>query len=172
MITQTNSTIELLYLDTDVNLSSCWGYNGYIETLVLVNTTGFIKNLAIYSNPDSYGDMITQIWLNTYINRSVFEPLTIGQDAKPITGATYSSAGIIDGVRDAGRTVVNNYQVQMRVSTSSSSKSALILGAVLNIFGSIESLNFQTQSSLIALTCLFAAAVIVFELKSDRVKFP
>ena len=146
----------------------------------MVNTTGTIKALTVYSNPDSWGYRITQQWLNTYIGRSVFEPLIIGQDAQPVTGATYSSEGVINGVRVAGRTVVNDYQqtkqgAAKRLSCASyyysGSGAALVLGAVLNIFGAVETSSFQTQWSLIALVCLFAAAVIAFELKSDKIKY-
>ena len=105
------SAIGLLYLDTDVDIVDCWGYDSYIGTLILVNTTGYIQNLTIYGNIlDSYGYMITQSWLNTYVNRSVLESLQFGVDAIPVTGATFSSTGIIDGVRDAGKIVVNDYQ--------------------------------------------------------------
>src|SRR5208283_2738822 len=87
-------------------------------------------------------------------------------------GATYSSVGIIDGVRDAGRTVVNNYQQQqLTANAKPSSGSALVLGAALNIFGALETSSFQTQWSLVALICLFAAAVIAFELRSDKMKY-
>jgi hypothetical protein len=176
IITQSKSTVGVLYLTTDVALGSCWGYEGYIETLVFVNSSGFIKALTIHRNPDSYDYMITQTWLNTYINRSVFEGLKIGTDAKAVTGATLSSEGVIDGVRDAGRIVVNDYRQHQNASTSQSG-TALILGVMVNAFGFIEISSFQTQSSLIALVCFFAVAVIAFELhrlqspyasKSDR----
>ena len=170
ILTQSKSTIGLLYLTTDVAYNSCYGYNGPIGTLVLVNTTGFIKALSVYSIIDSWGYKITQSWVNTYVGRSVFEPLILGQDAQPVTGATYSSTGVIDGVRDAGRIVVNDYQKQLNTNQSRSG-TAFVLGAVLNVFGSIETSSFQTQASLFALVCLFAAAVIAFELKSDKIKY-
>ncbi len=162
----------MIYLTTDVALASCYGYNSYIGTEVFVNTTGYIKGLYIYSNGDSWSYMITQAWLNTYINRSVFEQLQFGVDAKPVTGATYSSTGIVDGVRDAGRIVVDNYDQQLKGGASASAYgSALILGPLLNIFGTIETSSFSQNVSLIALVCLFAAAVVAFELKSDKIRY-
>jgi Pyruvate/2-oxoacid:ferredoxin oxidoreductase delta subunit len=175
IVTSINSgtAIGLIYLTTDVALKSCWGYNGYIETLVLVNTTGYIKALKIYSMPDSFGYHVTQAWLNTYINRSVFEELQIGLDVQPVTGATYSSLGVNNGVRDAGRIVVDDYQHQQSAGVSNSvSGTGLILGAmILNIFGTIESSENVSTISLIALVCLFVAAVIAFELKSEKARY-
>jgi hypothetical protein len=158
------SAIGLLYLDTDVDIVDCWGHDSYISTLALVNTTGSIQNLTIYGNMlDSYGYMITQSWLNTYANRSVFEGLQFGVDAQSLAGATFSSTGIIGGVRDAGRIVVNDYQ-QLTKTTSPQTGSISILGEALSIFGSLDS--EKAQSSLIALVMLFIVAVAAFELKN------
>ena len=108
---KSNSTIGLIYLTTDIAPASSWGFNAPIGTLVLLNASGFIKALSIYTIYDTYEDnTITQDWLNTYINRSVFERLQIGTDAIAVTGATFSSLGVVDGVRDAGRVVVNDYR--------------------------------------------------------------
>lgn len=172
IVTRSGTAIGLVYLTTDISPQSCWGYNGEIGTIAYVNTTGFIIYLHIYSNPDSWGYKITQTWLNTYINRSVFEELQFGVDAQPVSGATYSSTGVIDGVRDAGRIVVNDYQQQTNGgSSSSASGSALILGSLLNIFGVLETSDSFANISLIALVCLFVAAVVAFELKSDKMKY-
>ena len=163
------SAIGLLYLDTDVDIADCWGYDSYISTLILVNTTGNIQNLTIYGNIlDSYGYMITQSWLNTYVNRSVLESFQFGVNAIPVTGATFSSTGIIDGVRDAGRIVINDYQ-QLAKTTSPQTGGISILGEALNIFGSLNS--ERAQSSLIALILLFVAAVAAFELKNTAVRY-
>ncbi len=177
IISQPNSSavLGLLYLTTDVAPASCWGYNGPIGTLVLVNVTGSIKALTIYSIVDSWGYKITQTWENTYINRSVFEPLEFGVDAEPVTGATYSSTGVIDGVRDAGRIVVDNYQQNVSSSTTTTTgdpRTTLILSAILNVFGTFNSeFGLSAELSVVALICLFAAAVIAFELKSDKIRY-
>lgn len=170
-----NKTLGLVYLTTDVAPASCWGYNSAIGTLVLVNTTGYIKALMIYINQDSWGYMITQAWLNTYVNRSVFEQLQFGVDAQPVTGATYSSTGIIDGVRDAGRLVVNDYQQHEPASASGLTASAagmLILEPALNVFGSLSSdMGTQSELAIVILICLFAAAVVAFEFKSNKMRY-
>lgn len=168
----TGSTLGLIYLTTDVAPESCWGYNGPIGTLVLVNTTGYLKALTIYSIMDSWGYMITQTWLNTYVGRSVFEPLRFGVDAQPVTGATYSSEGVIDGVRDAGRIVIDDFQQQKANSVATSLGSTFILGAALNLFSSLSrEPGLQSELTIIALACLFVAAVIAFELKSTKIRY-
>ncbi len=173
VVTQGSTSVGLIYLTTDISPKSCWGYNGMIGTISYVNTTGTIKGLFVYNNPDSWGYRITQQWLNTFINRSVFERLQIGVDVNPVTGATYSSSGVIDGVRDAGRIAVTDYQQQLKAGSSSSvlGEAAILGGLVLNIFGSIDSLNNESTVALIALAYLFGAAIIGFELKSDRIKY-
>ena len=170
VVTQTSSKtpVGLIYLTTDVAPASCYGYNAQIGTVVMVNATGTIKALYVYSIQDSWGYMITQTWLNTYVNRSVFERLQIGSDAQPVTGATYSSTGVVDGVRDAGRIVVNDYQQQQKAAVSGT---AIILGPLLNIFGSVETSSYVTNVSLIALVCLFIAAVVAFELKREKIRY-
>jgi NosR/NirI family nitrous oxide reductase transcriptional regulator len=116
--TDIGDTKGLLYLTTDISPEWTYGYNSMISVIVYVNTTGTIKSLMVWQLRESWGYLVTDDWVNSLVGRNVFEPLVVGYDVDGITRATYTSTGIVAGVREAGRKVVDNYPFQPPSSLS------------------------------------------------------
>jgi hypothetical protein len=118
----TGNVRGLVYLTTDVALDSSYGFSGPIGVLVYVNTTGTIEALRLWSIEDMYDNWevmgswswssspVLRAYLNSFVNRSVFQPLQVGKDVQGIAEATFTSTGVASGVRDGGRTVVEDFQ--------------------------------------------------------------
>jgi hypothetical protein len=162
---KSNKPIGLAYLTTDVAPSASWGYSGPIGVLVYVNATGTIEGVRLWTITDTWEAYPTtvQVYLNRFVNRSVFDPLQIGNDIQGITSATYTSNGIASGIRDAGRIVVEDFE-----NNYSSHSGTGQIGNSLAVIGIMESEG--TISSLILLG-LFCCAVTAFWRGSNRVKY-
>ena len=103
------TAVGLVYLTTDVAPTESWGYHGPVGILAFVDTTGVIKALILWSSSEPRASSITPQYLASYAGHSVFDNLTVGEDVLGVTGATFTSVAIAEGVRDGGRIVVNDY---------------------------------------------------------------
>ncbi len=106
----TQQAVGLVYLTTDVAPDWTYGYTSRIAVLVFVNQTGTIESLKVWHSIESWNYLITEEWMSRFIDRSVYEPLEVGQDLQGITSATITSKAIASGVREAGRQVVDDYE--------------------------------------------------------------
>ena len=159
----TGAPIGLIYLTRDVAPLASYGYVAPVGVLVYVSTAGTIRSLLLWSCVDSYNFMVTQDWLNGFVNRSVFDPLQIGGDVQGITRATITSTGIASGIRVAGRTVVHDFQEANPGQSQSQPPGA--------IFSILPGISPAAPLSLLALLCLFAGAVVAYQRHSDCIKY-
>ncbi len=78
------------------------GYGGVIEMMVAVDIAGNVQGVEILSHAETpgLGDRITdEEWQEQFIDKSIFDPITVGEDIDALSNATRSSQGVADGVR-------------------------------------------------------------------------
>ena len=150
----------LIYLTTDVAPDWTYGFNSRVQILVFVNQTGTIRSVRVWNMQESWGFLITSWWLNAFVNRSVYEPLEVGQDVDAVTHASYTSRAIASGVREAGRIVVDDYRTrELAVEAQTTSTS----------FTNMTQLHDLAEATVI--TGMFVLAVIAFRRNDGRLKY-
>lgn len=88
------------------------GYDGDITYNLAVDSEGEIAGLLIVSHTETpgIGDVITtDSFQEQFIGKSFEDPLTAGEDVDIVTGATVSTAAIINSVRRVIAVVAENY---------------------------------------------------------------
>ncbi len=83
---------------------SARGYAGSIEMLVGIDAKGFVKGVKILSQRETPGlgaNVVEPKFLKQFIGKSAKDALEPKKDIDAITGATISSRGVSNGVRQA-----------------------------------------------------------------------
>ena len=158
----TRQILGLVYLTTDVAPEWTYGYNSHVAVLVFVNQTGTIRSLTTWRMQESWGFMVTEEWINKFVDRNIYEPLEVGLDVDAITSATITSKSIASGVREAGRRVVEDYK-------ASESKK---VGPLEQFLASAAAMI--RQDDLIEATAMmgmFEAAIIAYTKNSERLRY-
>jgi Pyruvate/2-oxoacid:ferredoxin oxidoreductase delta subunit len=163
-----HEVLGLVYYTTDVALEWTYGYSSNVAVLAYVDPNGTIQNLnaprhELAQWPWPY--LITREWLQTLMGRNVYEPLVIGQDVQGATRATQTSRAIINGVREAGRRVVDNYRLttsQQKEKPSSIQETIAKAIAMLEPKSSVETL---------AVIGLYASAIVAYGRNNKRLKY-
>jgi Na+-translocating ferredoxin:NAD+ oxidoreductase RnfG subunit len=173
----TGKVIGLVYLTIDVAIYSSYGFSGPIGVLVFVNTTGTIEGVRLWSIMDTYGGSsgegivgsnswstspVLHSYLNSFVNRSVFQPLQVGTDVQGITGATFTSTGVASGIRDGGRAVVEDFQQ----STGQPGP-----GQISLLIAALGSMDPRSVVTIVLLLGLFAGALLSFWVGKDWAKY-
>lgn len=169
----TGKVVGLVYLTTDVALNSSWGYAGPIGVLVCINTSGTIQGVRLWSIDDYFTEQVMgsyswstspvlRAYLNSFVNKSVFQPLQVGKDVQGITGATYTSTGVASGIRDGGRAVVENYLQSVWQSDP---------GQVSLLIAALGSMDPSSVLTIVLILGLFAGALLAFWAGRDWAKY-
>jgi Pyruvate/2-oxoacid:ferredoxin oxidoreductase delta subunit/Na+-translocating ferredoxin:NAD+ oxidoreductase RnfG subunit len=158
--------LGLVYYTPDAAPEWSYGYVSRVGMLVYVDPNGTILALNAYRLAfETYGDRITPAWLHTLIGRNVFEPLTIGQDVEGVTSATVTSRAIVDGIREAGRKVVDDYGAnapRMKQKTNG------ILSSISYAWAIIGPRGLAETTVMIG---LFASAIVAYEWADRRMRY-
>jgi NosR/NirI family nitrous oxide reductase transcriptional regulator len=100
-----------VFVTTDVAPSWSYGYSGPISTLVSMDPNGVVLSVHVLYQIESLPlGALDEPWLSTLVGKSVLGNYTIGKDIDAVTGATYTSLGVVNGIREAGRTVLKDAQ--------------------------------------------------------------
>lgn len=164
---RTGKILGLVYLTTDVALESSYGFDGPIGILVYVNTSGTIEGVRLWSIFDSYGiwgssivgssswytSPVLHAYLNSFVNRSVFQPLQVGNDVQGIAQATFTSTGVASGIRDGGRAVVEDFQ------SATAQPGTGQVSFLISIFGTMNASSALTVAVVLG---LFTGALLAF----------
>jgi len=79
------------------------GSNGHVPVSVTLDLSGRITDVALLpeheESPAQYELVAKSDLCKRLIGKTAADPITIGQDVDAVTGATYTSAGIVDAVR-------------------------------------------------------------------------
>jgi ferredoxin len=157
--------LGLVYYTPDIAPEWTFGYSSNVGMLVYVDLNGTIQGLNAYRiDYESYRDRITPDWLQMLAGRNVYEPLQIGQDVQGITGATRTTTAIIEGVREAGRRVVDSYKAVPHESQKTKSLQTLI---------ALASAKITTKSLVetVGIIGLYASAIIAYALDDKRLRY-
>jgi NosR/NirI family nitrous oxide reductase transcriptional regulator len=107
-----NITEGYVYVTTDVAPGWSYGYSGPISILVTIDTKGVVLSLRVLSEGESRpGDAFEAPWLSTLIGKSVLGNYSVGKDIDAVSGATYTSFGIVNGIREGGRAVLKDVEL-------------------------------------------------------------
>lgn len=169
----TGKAVGLVYLTTDVALNSSYGFAGPIGVLVYINTTGTIEGARLWSIMDYetvqvegsyswYTSPVLHAYLDSFVNRSVFQPLQVGKDVQGITGATYTSTGVASGIRVGGRAVVEDFQH----STGQPGP-----GQISLLIAALGSMDPRSALIIVLFLGLFAGALLSFWVGRDWAKY-
>lgn len=82
------------------------GYGGPIEMLVGIDEKGRVSGVKILNQRETPGlgaNIVKPEFLKQFVGKSVSDPLIPKKDIDAITGATISSRGVCEGVREALR---------------------------------------------------------------------
>ncbi len=88
------------------------GYDGYITYNLALDGTGKILGLLIISHSETpgIGDIIaTDSFKEQFIGKSFTDPITAGEDVDVISGATVSTAALINSVRRVVGVIAENF---------------------------------------------------------------
>jgi hypothetical protein len=104
-----NVTKGYVFITTDVAPSWSYGYSGPISILVSMDTDGVVLDLRVLSFSESRPSTAFEApWLSTLTGKSVLGNYTIEGDIDSVTGATYTSLGVVNGIRESGRAVLKS----------------------------------------------------------------
>ncbi|MGB9023881.1 MAG: 4Fe-4S binding protein [Candidatus Bathyarchaeia archaeon] len=106
--------LGLVFLTSDVVPELTYGYNSQVKVLTFVNQTGTIRSLKLWNMQEAFGYMISDKWINKFVNRTVWDPLMVGRDIEAISSATVTCKSMASGVRDGGRRVIDDYMTNER----------------------------------------------------------
>jgi NosR/NirI family transcriptional regulator, nitrous oxide reductase regulator len=165
IVTSTGDTqqpLGLIYLTTDVAPDFTYGYNSHVAILVFVNQTGTIESLRAWRVHESWGYLVTQDYLNEFVDRSVYDPLEVGRDVNGLTSATYTARAIASGVREAGRRVVDDYKASQIRKVGPLEQYLASAAAMIQQGDLIEAT---------AMIGIFVVALIVYRRNSQRLKY-
>lgn len=100
--------------DTLGYLSACEtdGYSGPLKVAVMVDRNGSIMDITVLSHretPSYFQKVMKQGFTGKLEGKSYADPFVDGEDFDAVTGATFTSAGIASGVREAGRQIAASY---------------------------------------------------------------
>jgi Pyruvate/2-oxoacid:ferredoxin oxidoreductase delta subunit len=158
----------LVYYTTDVALEWTYGYSSNVGVLVYVDTNGTIQNLnapthelAVWPWPF----LITRAWLQTLVGRNVYEPLVMGQDVQGVTSATQTSRAIVNGLREGGRRVVDNYRM---TASQQKEKPSNVQEIIANTIAMLEP---KSSVETLAVIGLYASAIVAYGKNSKRLKY-
>ena len=85
-------------------------YSGPLEVAVLVDTTGMVLNLVVVSQketPSYFKKVMKEQFPKKLTGKSYSDPFIAGEDFDAISGATFTSAGIANAVREGSRPKFN-----------------------------------------------------------------
>jgi NosR/NirI family nitrous oxide reductase transcriptional regulator len=100
-----------VFVTTDVAPSWSYGYSGPISTLVSMDPNGVVLSVHVLYEMESLPlGALDEPWLSTLVGKSVLGNYTVGKDIDAVSGATYTSWGVVDGIREGGRTVLKDAQ--------------------------------------------------------------
>lgn len=152
--------LGLVYYTNDIAPEWTYGYASNVGMLVYVDTNGTIQGLNAYRIAyESYADRITPEWYQTLINRNVYEPLVIGQDIQGMTSATRTCTAIVNGVREAGKRVVDDYKnTRPQVNQNSIAYVSVMLEP-------------KSLAETLTLIALYASAIAAYEFGNTRIKY-
>jgi Pyruvate/2-oxoacid:ferredoxin oxidoreductase delta subunit len=168
IVTSTGSqrALGLVYYTPDAAPEWTYGYVSRVGMLVYVDPNGTILALNPYRLAfETYADRITPIWLHSLIGRNVFQPLTIGQDVEGVTSATITSRAIVDGIREAGRKVVDDYGAS---APRAKQKTGGFLSSISYAWAIIGPRNL---AETVAMVGLYASAIVAYGWASKRVRY-
>jgi Pyruvate/2-oxoacid:ferredoxin oxidoreductase delta subunit/Na+-translocating ferredoxin:NAD+ oxidoreductase RnfG subunit len=164
--TADHRALGLVYYTPDAAPEWAYGYVSRVGMLVYVDTNGTILALNAYRIAfETYADRITPIWLHSLVGRNVFQPLTIGQDVEGVTSATVTSRAIVDGIREAGRRVVDDYGAS---ASRSKQKPSGFLSSVAYTWAII---GLRSLAETVAMIGLYASAIIAYKWASRRMRY-
>lgn len=82
------------------------GYGGPMDIAVAVDPTGKISGMSVVNHretPSWYKRVIENAFVSRVIGKSYSDTLRLGDDVDAVSGATYTSRGIVDAARNASR---------------------------------------------------------------------
>jgi len=131
------------------------GYGGPVSVLTATDPAGKILKVQVVGyateTPSYIHSVLNGDFLKQFIGKSIGESLKIGQDIDAVTGATYSSRGITNAVRQAGHGLGRS-QLSM------------------NITEPLEPVKFGMKEIILVL--LIAATIIGSRLKVPKLRWP
>jgi NosR/NirI family nitrous oxide reductase transcriptional regulator len=158
--------LGLVYYSPDIAPDYTFGYASNVGMLVYIDTNGTIQAVDAYRIMwESYHDRITPDWLQTLVNRNVFEPLQIGQDIQGVTGATRTSTAIVDGVREAGRRVVDDYKMTPTQHKENAGTFQVLVYHVWTIVGP------KSLAETLVIVGLYVSALIAYAWDDKRIRY-
>ncbi len=158
--------LGLVYYTPDIAPDYTFGYASNVGMLVYVDPNGTIQALNAYRIMwESYHDRITLDWLQTLVNHNVYEPLQIGQDVQGVTGATRTSTAIVNGVREAGRRVVDDYMMTPTQQKENASGFQALVAYAWAVIGP------KSLAETLAIVGLYVSAIVAFAWDDKRVRY-
>ncbi|MCL6580928.1 MAG: 4Fe-4S binding protein [Firmicutes bacterium] len=94
-----------------VGLGSAMGYEAPVVTAVVASPDGIIERVVVLEEQEwaSWMEKVLESgFLEEFAGRRVDDPLTLGRDLDAVSGATFTSRGIADGVRAAAHAVAES----------------------------------------------------------------
>jgi len=91
-----------------VGAGSAMGYEAPVVTAVVASPDGTIERVVVLEEQEwaSWMDKVLRSdFMEQFVGRRVDDPLVLGQDLDAVSGATFTSRGIADGVRAAAHAV-------------------------------------------------------------------
>ncbi len=129
-----NVTKGYVYDTTDIAPGSSYGYSGPISLLVSIDPQGVVLSVrllwAIESRPLNALD---PPFLSTLVGKSVLGNYSVGKDVDGVSGATYTSYGIVSGIREAGRAVLNDVTISSKPPPPPPSLKEKLMTAIANL---------------------------------------
>ena len=94
------------------------GYEGKVRSVVAADTQGKIISVTVVDNTE-LTRWLERVYgagfLEGFAGRQVSDPLTLGQDLDAVSGATFTSRGIADGVQQAAHAIARVRQTSLTV---------------------------------------------------------
>ncbi len=98
-----------VFVTTDLAPDWSYGYLGPISVLASMDTKGVVLAVKVVHWLDNRpGETLDAPWLSTLVGKSVLGDYKVGTDIDGVSGATITSAGIVNGIREGGRAVLQD----------------------------------------------------------------
>ena len=129
-----NVTKGYVYVTTDVKYPWSFGYSGPISTLVSMDTKGVVLSVRVLAEMESRpGSAFEAPWLSTLVGKSVLGNYTVRQDIDSVSGATYTSMGVVNGIREAGRAVLKDVERSSAPPPPPPTLTEKLIAAIVNL---------------------------------------
>ncbi len=156
-----------------VGLGSGTGYEGPVLTAVVVDPTGKILDVLVVEHTEWttwYNKVEKAGFIAGFAGRRVSDALTLGVDVDAVTGATFTSRGIADGVREAAHAIATGRlgltppagERDLRLSTEAMVVAALWLVAVIGVRAGRAAVRWVTLAASLAAVGFWLAAPLTF----------